>query len=72
MREFHVEYNANLAKQLIKGFEDLREKLDDDVLPDIPEEYLKKRGKTTRNAILPYECRYCDFAETCDLFENKK
>lgn len=71
IKEFRVEYNSNLAKQIIKRFEDLKGNIDNDILPDVPEEYLKKRSKASRKALLPFECRYCDFGETCDLFEEK-
>jgi len=53
LREFKLEYDEKLAKQLIEDFHILKHLIDNNILPPVPPE------------IQEWECQYCDYAEEC-------
>ena len=56
LKEFMVDYNLGWAKSLIKDLEDLKKKIDTDLIP-------------TRMSSYPqdWQCQYCQFKEICSM-----
>ena len=61
LKEFIVNYDRNLCLNLLKDLQELKRKIDNDIipfpLPDYPENW---------------QCRYCQFREVCDLIGKKE
>jgi CRISPR/Cas system-associated exonuclease Cas4 (RecB family) len=61
LKEFIVNYDRNLCLKLLKELQELKKKIDTDIiplpLPDYPENW---------------QCRYCQFKEVCDLIGRKE
>lgn len=53
IKEFEVEYDEKLVKELLKNFAELKEKIESNEMPGIPEDIEKWR------------CSYCPYAEEC-------
>jgi len=53
LREFNLEYDEARAGRLIKGFEFLRDQIEKDIMPEVPEDIKKWR------------CRYCEYRTEC-------
>ncbi len=58
LKEFIFEYDPILAKKLLAGFLDLKEKIDSDVIPERLESWPEN-----------WQCRYCQFKEICNSAE---
>jgi len=61
LKEFVVEYNPTLAKKLLKDLDELKRKIDSDIIPPRIPDYAKNS-----------ECRYCQFKEICRLAGEKE
>jgi len=59
LKEFELDYDPDLAKNLMKGFLDLKEKIDNNIVPARCGSYPSKGG-----------CRYCKFKELCKKGEE--
>jgi len=61
LKEFIVNYDRNLCLNLLKELQELKRKIDNDIipfpLPDYPDNW---------------QCRYCQFREVCDLIGKKE
>ena len=61
LKEFLVEYNPVLAKNLLSSLQDLKTKIDKNIipsrLPDYPENW---------------QCKYCQFKEICEKADGKE
>ena len=56
LKEFIVDYDANLSDLLIKTFEELKLKIEQDKVPQVLSDYPKN-----------WQCSYCQFRQVCDL-----
>jgi CRISPR/Cas system-associated exonuclease Cas4 (RecB family) len=56
IKEFVVNYDANLVGQLLIGFEQLRKKIETDTLPVALFDYPTN-----------WQCGYCQYRQTCDM-----
>lgn len=56
IKEFVINYDKNLVQSLLKGFTDLKQKVDSNVIPDRLFDYLQS-----------WQCQYCQFREVCSL-----
>ncbi len=56
IKEFMIKYDPELVRGLLKGFNELKEKVESDVIPERVEGY-------PRN----WQCQYCQFREVCGL-----
>ncbi len=56
LKEFITQYDPAMARKLIKGLEDLKEKIDKDMVPDRIEGYPTD-----------WQCKYCQFKEICGI-----
>jgi CRISPR/Cas system-associated exonuclease Cas4 (RecB family) len=54
LKEFLVKYDKTRVNSLIKGLEDLKTKIDKDIVPDRIQAYPKD-----------WQCRYCQFKDIC-------
>lgn len=60
LKDFLVEYEADLTEELISNFQFLREQIEKDIIPEIPEN------------IEAWRCRYCEYRTGCQRWENSK
>lgn len=56
IKEFLVNYNPQMAEELVAGFESLKEKIDTDVVPEVLADYPEN-----------WQCSYCQFREICNM-----
>jgi len=56
IKEFVINYDKDLVQSLLKGFTDLKQKVDSNVIPDRLSDYLQN-----------WQCQYCQFREVCSL-----
>jgi len=56
LKEFPINYDENLAKQLLKEFEELKQNLLKNIIPDRLIDYPEN-----------WQCTYCQFREICDI-----
>ncbi len=56
LKEFLIDYNKNRAGKLLKNLNDLKTKIDSDVVPDRISEYPSD-----------WQCQYCQFKEICKM-----
>ena len=59
LKEFAVEYNNEVVKQLLSNFESLKKKVESDIVPARLVDYPKN-----------WQCNYCEFREICDLADG--
>lgn len=61
LKEFQIPYNAKIAKELLKGLQNLKTKIETDTipqpLPDWPDNW---------------QCKYCQFADVCTQVGKKE
>ncbi len=60
IKEFVIEYDEALVKHLFSEFNDLKQKLEKNIVPEIPED------------IEDWRCEYCSYLEACEKIEEKK
>jgi len=60
LKEFLVEYDPVLVQKILKDLEVLREQIEKDVIPAIPE------------GLEPWRCEYCEYGEECQKVEKSK
>lgn len=60
LKEFLVNYNPISARRLLKDLEDLKKKIDSNIVPDRIKEYPEG-----------WQCKYCQFREICDMAGEK-
>lgn len=58
LKEFVFDYNKKRAEELLESFKCLKEQIDKDVLPEIPDDIPKWR------------CRYCDYRLECKKLQK--
>lgn len=56
LKEFIVNYDAELVKSLLQNFESLKDKIESDEVPQVLPDYPKN-----------WQCTYCQFREICDM-----
>lgn len=56
IREFLINYDSKLADSLLKGFADLKRKVESNIIPNQLPDYPQN-----------WQCSYCQFREVCDL-----
>ncbi len=61
IKEFIINYNSQLVQSLLKDFEELKKKIDADVVPPVLPDYPDN-----------WQCSYCQFREICDLCGGKE
>lgn len=60
LKEFPVSYNENLVKELFSFFNSLKEKIDKNLVPEIPKD------------IEDWRCEYCPYIEACEKIQEVK
>ncbi len=61
IKEFIVEYDSQLVHSLLKGFKELKQKIEKNVVPERMEGYPKS-----------WQCQYCQYKEICKTAGSKK
>ncbi len=61
LKEFEVEYNPKIAELILSNFKELKEKIDNNIVPSRIPGYPES-----------WQCKYCSFREVCDLGEGGK
>lgn len=56
IKEFILDYDAELCERLLSEFKDLKQKIDSDTVPKTLDEYPNN-----------WQCGYCQFKEICDM-----
>jgi len=56
IKEFIIEYNPFLCKKLLKQFNELKEKINSNIIPKVLDDYPNN-----------WQCSYCPFRSICDL-----
>lgn len=59
IKEFIIEYDPNLVQSLLKDFEELKKKIEADIVP-------KRFDGWPDN----WQCKYCQFRETCSMADG--
>jgi len=59
IKEFIIDYDSNLAQSLLKDFQELKKKIDKDIVP--------KRFSGWPNN---WQCQYCQFKEICSMADG--
>lgn len=60
LKEFIIRYDVNLAKNLLNEFEVLKQQIDKNIIPDIPQN------------IESWRCQYCEYRDQCQKTEKQK
>jgi CRISPR-associated protein Cas4 len=59
IKEFQIEYDPNLTKSLLRDFEELKKKIEADIVP-------KRFSGWPKN----WQCQYCQFREICSMADG--
>jgi len=57
LKEFSVEYNENLVRDLLEKFHILKAQIDSNIVPDVTQ-------------VDEWRCKYCPYSEECDKHKN--
>lgn len=61
MKEFTLDYDQQMVEGLLNGFNDLKTKVEKDIMPKRLVDYPKN-----------WQCQYCQFKQTCKLLDGKE
>ncbi len=61
IKEFIVEYDPNLVSQLLQGFEQLKNKIEKDIVPVVLFDYPTN-----------WQCSYCQYRQICDMASRQE
>lgn len=59
LMEFAFEYNPNLVKEILAGFEKLQKQVDANEMPEVPAD------------LDDWRCKFCDYAESCPKMKKQ-